>query len=113
MTCPVVDSFVMSLDRNLRFRPAQEDAMFRNLFDKLRRLRETIFDVETPSRRAPQPGRRFRPRVESLEAREVPALCVWTGAVDDQFDTVGNWLGGVPQAGDDVMFSTGPGGARA
>jgi hypothetical protein len=31
----------------------------------------------------------------------------WTGAVDDQWSTAGNWSGGVPGAGDVLLFPSG------
>ena len=56
---------------------------------------------------------RFRPLVESLEAREVPALFTWVGSgigSGADFDTQANWTqdGGastrLPAAGDDLAF---------
>jgi hypothetical protein len=52
-------------------------------------------------------GRRatFRPLVEALEAREVPAVNTWLGTVSTDFDTAANWsLNAVPEAGDDIVF---------
>jgi hypothetical protein len=50
----------------------------------------------------------FRPRVEALEAREVPAVNFWMGsAFDTSFDNPSNWsLGSVPVAGDDIVFGS-------
>lgn len=55
---------------------------------------------------------RFRPRLEGLEGREVPAGLYWTGDVSTAYSDVGNWhiddlnaSPRLPQAGDDVYFS--------
>jgi hypothetical protein len=55
----------------------------------------------------------FRPRVEALEAREVPATMTWKGysGVDILFSNKDNWLldgspaTRIPQAGDHLVFS--------
>lgn len=47
----------------------------------------------------------FRPRLESLEDRLVPAVNNWLGTVDGNWNTAGNWsLGNVPTVQDDVVF---------
>jgi hypothetical protein len=57
------------------------------------------------------PKFRFRPCVELLEAREVPAQMVWLGQVNTNFSTEANWLqdgspaSRPPQAGDELHFS--------
>jgi hypothetical protein len=54
------------------------------------------------------PPKRFRPVLEGLEAREVPATLHWTGAVSEYVTDPDNWQGGVlPQRGDDLIFDTG------
>ncbi len=35
-------------------------------------------------------SRRFRPSLEVLSARDVPAVYIWTGAVNTDADTIGN-----------------------
>jgi hypothetical protein len=58
-----------------------------------------------PLRRKSAPPHRFRPGVECLEAREVPAVITWLGGYSNMFGQPLNWdLGRVPQAGDDVIF---------
>src|SRR5262245_35120935 len=48
------------------------------------------------------------PNVEALEERIVFATRVWTGAVDANWMTPGNWVGGVaPQADDNLLFPAG------
>src|SRR4051794_7643182 len=56
-----------------------------------------------PSRRA---HRRTRVELlaESLEERVLLATKTWTGAVDTGWNTPGNWQGGVPATGDDLVF---------
>ena len=57
---------------------------------------------------------KFRPNLEILDARDVPAVLLWTDASgDNQFDTAANWSLGdgsnrVPQAGDDLVFQANP-----
>ena len=57
---------------------------------------------------------KFRPSLEILDARDVPAVLLWTDASgDDQFDTAANWSLGDgsnrgPQAGDDLVFQANP-----
>src|SRR5262245_57954892 len=73
----------------------------------MRRFFRRIFQMAShSSERRPtrRPGVTFRPRLEGLEAREVPALCTWKGTFDTDFDNPLNWNGGVPHAGDDVVF---------
>src|SRR5262245_38107151 len=49
----------------------------------------------------------FRPRLEALEDRLAPAATrVWTGAVDTNWTTPGNWQGNAaPFSGDDLVFT--------
>ena len=65
-------------------------------------------------RAVPRPGvTAFRPSFELLEAREVPAVVVWHGAVSTDAGNVANWdldfygnsLHQLPAAGDEVNFA--------
>lgn len=56
-------------------------------------------------------GNWFRPVLEQCEAREVPAMLLWTGAVDTDAGNPWNWCdrstyvsGVLPAAGDDLYF---------
>jgi hypothetical protein len=62
-----------------------------------------------PARRTPA---KFRPRVDALEARDVPAIVDWTGIVSDDMTVADNWVvpgeGGahrLPTSADDVFFA--------
>jgi hypothetical protein len=67
-----------------------------------------------PVRRTPA---RFRPRVDALEARDVPALFTWTGEFNQFADLSANWRDSdhpewgpswvLPGAGDDLLFAAG------
>jgi len=48
------------------------------------------------------PRRRIRPCLLQLEDRCVPATITWTGAVDNDWNTAGNWMGGVKPGVSDV-----------
>jgi hypothetical protein len=85
----------------------QEAAMrrlFRNLFTQA-----FTRPARTSRCAAPRPGVNFRPRVELLEAREVPALFTWTGAVSTSASDPLNWQTAVPNTlpgpDDDVVFT--------
>src|SRR5262245_27587240 len=57
-------------------------------------------------RRVKAPLRRARPRLEGLEERAVPTTCIWNGSVaNTNWDDPNNWIGRVPQNGDDVVFN--------
>src|SRR5438128_7395476 len=63
-------------------------------------------------RPARMPASFFRPRLEQLESRVVPAPIVWTGnsSSDNSWTDPQNWQGNlVPSVGDDLIF---PGGAK-
>ncbi len=51
--------------------------------------------------------RRRQPRLESLETRITPSTDTWTGAVNNLWSNAGNWSGGVPSAGEDLVFPAG------
>ena len=54
------------------------------------------------------PPKQFRPMLEGLEAREVPATLHWTGAVNEYVTNPDNWQEGVvPERGDDLIFNSG------
>lgn len=49
---------------------------------------------------------RARPRLEALEDRWLPAVVVWTGAVNQFWNVASNWsTHAVPHAGDDVVIN--------
>src|SRR5687767_2379962 len=49
--------------------------------------------------------RRYRPRVEALEGRELPAAIRWTNPAGGSWHVAANWdLNRVPAAGDDVVI---------
>ncbi len=52
---------------------------------------------------------RYRPSLEPLEERRLPASVVWTGlGFNDNWSTGANWQGGfAPSAGDDLVFPNG------
>src|SRR5262245_53421509 len=71
-----------------------------------------------PTKRRPAPGRArphpFRPRLEGLEDRIVPATRVWDGgsAVNNNWMTANNWEGNIaPVAFDDLVFPAGVSGS--
>jgi hypothetical protein len=82
--------------------------MFGKLFSRLFRKTTVLSPVRHDPRR-----RSMRLGLESLEAREVPAVVMWSGAVSDDFNNALNWdvLNSrplhhkVPEAGDDIVFS--------
>jgi hypothetical protein len=47
---------------------------------------------------------RFRPQVERLPDRILPALCEWIGIGNENFENPNNWVGGVPGANDTAFF---------
>jgi autotransporter-associated beta strand protein len=50
----------------------------------------------------------FRPRLDCLEDRVLPATSVWNGAGDGHWSNGGNWVGGLaPAPGDDLLFPAG------
>jgi len=72
---------------------------------KTKRLFPPLSWFRLSRRRATRrPG--FRPNLEGLEDRQVPAVVHWTGAAgDNQWLTAGNWNGGqLPTANDDVVI---------
>jgi len=90
----------------------------------LRHLRRIIqmvarhYERRTSRCTSPRPGVAFHPRVELLEAREVPAAIVWRNySRDYDFNNAANWMddatllpiGRVPTGGDDVYFRRGLG----
>src|SRR5580765_1144691 len=53
------------------------------------------------------PKRRLslRPKLEVLEDRTLPAVAIWSGAgADNTWMTGGNWQGGAPKPGDQLIF---------
>src|SRR5262245_15261160 len=46
----------------------------------------------------------FRPCLEVLEDRLTPAVKTWTGSVNANWNNDGNWSGGRPAIGDDLVF---------
>src|SRR5690349_14653180 len=76
------------------------------LFRALRRL--VVSTSKTTFRRAQTvaPVKTFRPGLEMLEGRLAPAVDMWTGTVDNNWTTPGNWsLGHAPATTDVAQFT--------
>jgi autotransporter-associated beta strand protein len=78
----------------------------------LRHLFDWKANITTPVRSNADRRQRssFKPQMECLEDRTVPALHIWTGAVSSSWLTSANWIGGTPfgDPSPNVLFPAGP-----